>query len=172
MNKVTNSSGYALLGVLFIVMLFGIGAMSTLNYADFVTRRTAEGELIDIGKEYSHAIQSYYQTTPGGMGRYPRSLDDLVEDNRFPEPKRHLRQIYRDPTTGQIAWGTVTAPDGGVMGVYSLNEDEPIREVAPADSKLMLPSKQDEKGYGKWVFGYAPYVPPQTANASSPAATK
>ena len=42
-------------------------------------------------------------------------------------PVRHLRRLYKEPITGQDEWGLVEAPGGGVMGVYSRSEDEPIK---------------------------------------------
>lgn len=163
MKKKADACGYALVGVMFILTLLSIGAMATLTYADFVAKRIAEQELADVGREFSQAIQSYYSTNPSGVRQYPKSLEDLVEDNRFAKPRRHLRRIYRDPITGETTWGSVRSLDGGIMGVYSLSEDEPIKEVAPASvSQAILPAN-DSKGYRRWIFGFTP-INPSTKN--------
>jgi type II secretory pathway pseudopilin PulG len=156
MNSKCRYSGYTLIGLMMILCLLSIGAMATFTYADFVARRIAEDELIDIGREFSQAIQSYYASAPSGVGRYPRGLEDLLEDDRFPQPRRHLRRIYRDPLTGEKSWGTVPSADGGILGVFSLSKEEPLREVLPSSVNFVLQPIQGSSGYEKWVFGYVP----------------
>jgi hypothetical protein len=70
----------------------------------------------------------YFQRSPGTAKRYPARLGDLLEDRRFLSRQRYLRRIYVDPMTGKAEWGLVQAPQGGVMGVYSLAEGKPRGE--------------------------------------------
>jgi len=52
-----------------------------------------------------------------------------VKDPRFPNTVRHLRALYRDPITGGAAWGVILAPGGGIMGVYSNSELNPLKRT-------------------------------------------
>jgi hypothetical protein len=62
------------------------------------------------------------------MQQYPRALEDLLADNRFVVPMRHLRKIYRDPISLTQEWGIVRGPDGGISGVYSPSTAEPMKK--------------------------------------------
>src|SRR4029078_2163166 len=72
------------------------------------------------------AIARFYEGTPGGVKRYPRTLEELLKDPRTPGTQRYLRQLFPDPLGGK-EWGIVKAPDGGVAGVYSLSEEKPLK---------------------------------------------
>lgn len=154
MNAFRRAEGFTLIGVLAIVTLLSIGAMATLNFAHTVTRRAAEAELLEIGGEFSRAFQSYYHSGSAGSTRFPRSLDQLVSDDRFSSPKRHLRRVYRDPMTGVATWGTVPSPDGGIMAVFSLSEDEPLRRDTPSSAHSAPYELEEVHGYSRWKFGF------------------
>ena len=81
-----------------------------------------------MGQQYRSAIESY--RLAGGVNQYPRRLDDLLQDPRLPTIKRHLRRLYPDPITGQSTWGIVKAPDGGILGVFSLSTQEPLKTAS------------------------------------------
>lgn len=79
--------------------------------------------------------------TPGGTGKYPDSLEQLLEDKRSGVTIRHLRKIYLDPMTKTDDWGLVAEPppeDGsgatrsnisnGIIGVYSLSNKKPMKK--------------------------------------------
>jgi hypothetical protein len=82
--------------------------------------------LLFVGGQFRTAIRSYYEAGPVA-GKFPPSLDDLLLDRRVPTPLRHLRRIFTDPVTGKPEWGLIFAPQGGVMGIYSLSEREPMK---------------------------------------------
>lgn len=130
------SAGFTYLGVLLAVALVG----ASLGVIGEVWRtaqlREAERDLRFIGNEIRRAIGRYYNGTPGPVKKFPRSLDDLIQDNRYPGTRRYLRKLYRDPITLSREWGLLPAPDGGIAGVYSLSADEPIGRFLPADSGL------------------------------------
>jgi type II secretory pathway pseudopilin PulG len=88
-------------------------------------QREREKELLFAGDQIRTAIASYYQGTPGGIRKFPATLEELLEDRRYPTVKRHLRRLYRDPLTGAAQWGLIEAPSGGIMGVYSLSSSTP-----------------------------------------------
>jgi hypothetical protein len=116
-------------------------------------RRATEEELLFIGKQFRNAFKTYYESTPRGARPYPQRLSDLLLDPRTSASRRHLRQIFLDPLTGKTEWGTVAAPDGGIIGVYSLASGIPIK-ISGFDSDCEDCS--DKSKYSEWIFQYIP----------------
>src|SRR4030067_2335831 len=80
-------------------------------------------------------------------------LEELLHDPRFPNLVRPLRKLDVDPMTGRAEWGTVKAPDGGIMGVYSLSEEAPIKVANFHDADRQFEGKTK---YNEWMFTYVP----------------
>ncbi len=110
----------------------------TFEIAHTSARRTAETELLAIGKEFERAFASYCRQGAAGGPRFPGSLDDLTRDPRVLGIRRHLRRVYVDPLT-RGAWGTVSAPGGGIMAVYSTSEDQPFQRTSARWSRYLSP---------------------------------
>lgn len=146
-------SGFTYLAVLFIVAAMGLGAAQLGVIWHTVQQRDKEQELLFVGDQFRKAIGLYYQRTPGGAKRYPESLEQLLSDERYPAVQRYLRKIYIDPMSGKAEWGMVPAPGGGVMGVYSLSVDTPIKQANFAFRDGELEGKQK---YSDWQFIYVP----------------
>lgn len=157
------------MSLLFFVAMLGIGLAATAVSWTGASQREKERELLFIGIEFRDAIALYYNRSPGVIKEFPKDLNDLIKDQRYPNIQRYLRRIYRDPMTGQAKWGTVPAPGGGIMGVYSLSSDAPIKKAG---------FTEQQKGFGEagsyadWKFVYQPPTPvvgaaPPTANSSS-----
>lgn len=127
MVRAKKESGFTYLALLAFVAISGAGLAAMGMLWSTAQQREKENDLLFVGNEFRSAIASYYQRTPGTMKRYPSRLEDLVADNRQLATVRHLRKIYADPITVKREWGVVRAPDGGVMGVYSLATDQPIK---------------------------------------------
>lgn len=119
-------------------------------------QREKEAELLFIGQQFRTAIQNYYERSPGAQ-RFPGSLDELLEDKRFPMTTRHLRRIYVDPMTGKPEWGFVTGPDDRIMGVHSLSTSEPLKKGNFSEANDSL---KDKSKYTEWKFVYIPPPPP------------
>ena len=64
-----------------------------------IVQADREAELLFRGQAYRRAIESYYRAN----GVYPRALEDLLKDPRFPS-KRHIRSLYPDPMGKGQAW--------------------------------------------------------------------
>jgi type II secretory pathway pseudopilin PulG len=144
--------GFTYLTVLFFIALLGLALAGTGEVWSTARQREKEAELIWIGNQFIQAIGLYYQRSPGAVKRYPEKLEDLLQDHRYLVTQRYLRRIYRDPMTEKPEWGLIRAPDGGVMGVYSLSSAAAIRKLtATAEAG-------DEDGHRAWRFVY---VPPQ-----------
>lgn len=149
----TRQRGFTYLVLLFSVVLSGVALAAVGTWWSQETRREKETELLDIGGQFRRAIGNYYELSPGTVKRYPRKLEELVFDTRYLTLQRHLRRIYRDPFTGEAKWGIVTAPDGGIMGVHSLSEMNPIKT---AGLGLRDAGLADKSRYSEWRFVYYP----------------
>jgi type II secretory pathway pseudopilin PulG len=145
--------GFTYLGLLIFIAILGLASTATVSVGLVVQRHSAEQELLFIGSQFRDAFRSYYTSTPLGQKPYPATLNDLANDMRFPEPKRHIRKIYVDPITGNADWELVAHPGGGIMGVNSKSEDAPIKIGNFADVDKALEGKGK---YSQWVFFYSP----------------
>jgi type II secretory pathway pseudopilin PulG len=93
-------AGLVLLSLLIALLLMAIAMEGALDVWALQRRRQMEEELLFVGEQYRQAIQSYYL-----VGRaLPASIDDLLEDKRFPCALHHLRRAYPDPMTGKADW--------------------------------------------------------------------
>jgi type II secretory pathway pseudopilin PulG len=109
--------GFTYLGVLLVVAMLGVGLTAVSEVWVTVARRQRMEQLQWVGQQYVHAIGSYYESSPGHVKAYPKTLQDLLEDRRFVVVRRHLRQAYVDPFSGVADWEFLVAPDGGIRGV-------------------------------------------------------
>lgn len=159
-RRTPHQHGFTLLAVIAAMLLLALASNSVLTYVSQQALREREAELLRVGQLYAQAIGSYYEASPGSVKRWPRTLEDLVEDQRFVGIKRHLRQLYADPMTRTTNWGLVNASDGGLTGVYSRSEAQPIRNAAIALGALTL---SPARRYADWQFVYQPApAPPPT----------
>lgn len=146
-------NGFTYLALLFAVALAGIALAATGTIWSTERQRERELELLFVGKQFRQAIQFYYENSPGRVKQYPRSLDDLLLDNRYLGVERRLRQIYVDPVTGEKEWGLDAAPEGGIMGVHSLSNEAPIKTTGFAVRDADFEGKEK---YSDWRFVYRP----------------
>jgi hypothetical protein len=99
-----------------------------LRHERTTQQREREAQLLWVGAQYRQAIGSYHAASPGSIQQFPRTLQDLVEDKRFPTPRRHLRRLYADPITGQPDW-TLVLEQGAIVGVASRSLREPLKQA-------------------------------------------
>ncbi|HWW72111.1 MAG TPA: type II secretion system protein [Duganella sp.] len=148
------AAGFTYVGLLIFIAILALTAASTLQVGALLQRRVAEQDLLAIGKEYQQALISYAKATPLGQNPLPRSFEDLLKDPRYPETRRHLRQVYIDPMTGTAEWGIVTArAGGGIAGIYSLSEASPIKI-----GNFLPPFEafNNKTHYRDWIFSESP----------------
>lgn len=154
-------SGLTYLAVLFAVAISAIVLMGESLFTSIERRRSQEEALLFVGDQFRHAIASYYESSPGPVKHYPSSLDDLVRDSRFLATRRHLRRIYSDPLTEKKTWGQVLAPDGGIMGVYSLENAKPLKQTHFSEQDYEF---ERQSSYENWIFIYrgeqTRFIPP------------
>jgi type II secretory pathway pseudopilin PulG len=121
-------AGFTYLGLIIFVFILGMVGAATLKIGSLLQRAHAEEELLEIGAQFSAALDSYARATPRGQPPQPLSLQELLRDTRFPSPRRHLRRIFVDPVSGKAEWGLVRAGEGGrIMGVHSLSQAAPLK---------------------------------------------
>jgi type II secretory pathway pseudopilin PulG len=161
--------GFTFLGLLIVVMIMGAALAATGTLFSHAAQREKERELLFVGHEFRDAIESYYRRTPGVSSAYPKTLEDLLEDKRFPMPVRHLRRIYADPMTGKPDWVAIEAPGGGIMGVRSRSDAQPIKT---GNFELADAIFEDAKHYADWQFFYKPQELPAAAETPKTPAPK
>lgn len=151
--------GFLLLGMLVALALLSLVAVGTGQRLADQRQRENEAELLFVGEQYRLAILSFWRDSPGGVRRWPTRLDELLEDQRFPMPRRHLRRLYPDPLAPDRPWGLVTQ-GAAILGVYSDAPGVPFRRAgfAPAHASFENASR-----YADWRFLAEPPAPAQPA---------
>ncbi len=142
-------AGVVLLALLLALALGGIAMMAAVDVASLTRQRANEQELLFVGDQYREAIRRYYFGAPPGTPRIlPASIDDLLEDDRFPTPVHHLRRRYPDPMTASPEWGEVRVGTR-LSGVYSLSEKQPVKQQGFTPAYEPFSGKA---AYRDWVF--------------------
>lgn len=119
--------GLVLLAVLMLLVLAGLAVLVGAEVWATALQREREAELLFAGEQYRRAIESYWRASPAPVKTLPTSLDQLLEDDRFPTPVRHLRRRYADPITGTTEWALVKIGNG-IAGVHSTSRDTPLKQ--------------------------------------------
>ena len=164
-------AGFTYIGMLVTVAIVGVGLALTGEAWRTTAQRERERELLFAGDEIRRAITRYYESTPGTGKQFPKSLEDLLRDSRYPTTRRYLRKVYLDPMTGKRDWGIVKGPGDGIMGVYSLSTQAPLKRA-----NFISPYTAFERAesYAGWRFVHAeapiaqPGLVPGAAAAAPP----
>jgi len=160
------AQGFTYIGLLVAVALAGLGLAVTGEAWRTTAQREKERELLFVGDEFRKAIKQYYESTPGGMKQFPKSLEALLKDERYPTTRRYLRKIYRDPMTGKRDWGLVRGPGESIMGVYSLAPGTPIKR---ANFPTEYSSFERAESYTAWRFAFSEAGAAASSEATAPA---
>lgn len=143
---------YILILIALVVMGIMVGRASETAY--IALQRDRERQLLFAGFAYYHAIRQFHQS----HGYYPRSLNDLLKDPNSLH-RVYLRQLYPDPMQsfqelrGDTGWRLIRAEDGGIAGVASRSNKEPLRKV---DFPLGFDKFENSISYSDWEFEYTP----------------
>lgn len=151
--------GFTLTAVVAATLLLALATERVMGVVSHEAQRQREAQLLRQGAAHADAIRSYYLATPGAVKRWPGTLADLVEDKRFVQVRRHLREAYGDPVT-RGGWELLPAPDGGIAGVRSTSTRRPLQTAAVQAGELSLAAAQR---YSDWQF--VPRLPPPEAAA-------
>jgi type II secretory pathway pseudopilin PulG len=139
--------------VLVAIVVVGILAEVATLVSTRLVKTEREAELLYRGQAYRNAIRSYYDAG-ATVTTYPRNLEDLLSDPRFPN-RHHLRALYPDPMVrdDSKAWQPIRALDGGISGVASRSTEEPLKKTnfPPGFERF-----SGARSYSEWWFEYAP----------------
>jgi type II secretory pathway pseudopilin PulG len=145
----SRQQGAVLLVVLLFVLVTTLGASSLVEMHQTQTRREKEEQLLFAGDQYRRAIASYYgMVPPGGARALPRTIEDLLNDQRFTKPVQHLRRAYPDPMTGRVDWELVQGV-GGFVGVRSRSTMEPFKK---SGFEMRYRIFENRASYAQWEF--------------------
>lgn len=140
--------GFTYLGLLFALAIASVALAGTGVLWHFEGRREKEKELLFAGEAYRRALASYYDLSPGGEKQYPRQLEELLLDKRFPVPVRHLRQLYRDPMTRDGKWQLLILQER-IYGVASSSREVPIKHAGFGAGQEAF---EKAGSYAEWRF--------------------
>jgi len=143
------SAGFTYISVLILVVIAGIALTGASRYWSIAVKRDKEAELLFRGDQIEKAIESYYNSAKGGQQKYPRTLKDLLKDNRHHIIKKHLRKIYQDPMTKDGEWEKILDSGGGIKGVYSKSTDKPLKTGGFTKEYKDF---EDSEKYSDWKF--------------------
>ena len=144
-------NGFILIALLVIINIMGLSLSMYGRYWKTVIKREKEKELLFRGTQIIKAIGNYYENSSGTYKRFPVSLDDLLKDPRFLKTTRYLRKKYNDPISGNSEWGIVTDKKGGIKGIYSKSDAEPLKKGNFPDELSYFAGK---RRYSDWKFIY------------------
>ncbi|TCW77977.1 hypothetical protein C5O80_32910 [Burkholderia sp. SRS-46] len=142
--RAARERGLVLLALLIALMLMSIALAGALDVWALQRRREQEKQLLFAGDQYRRAIVHYYR-----LARvYPESVDELVDDTRFPTPLHHLRRAYPDPLTGRTDWMFLWRADR-FYGVYSSVDQATVKR---AGFPRLYADFEGAETYRKWKF--------------------
>jgi type II secretory pathway pseudopilin PulG len=124
MGSAGEQRGFTFIGLLVTVAVMGLLLTLVARVWSTSEQRERETQLLFAGHAYRLAIGSYFASGH----RFPATLEELLQDERNPIPRHHLRRLYPDPMTGKADWTLVLTPDGqGIMGVASSAKVAPLK---------------------------------------------
>lgn len=152
--RTSNSArGFTYIALLVAIIIIGISLGAAGKYWQNVLLREKEEELLFRGGQYRLAIERYFLAIPGKF-QYPQNIDELLKDSRSATGKRHLRQKYKDPITGEDFEVIRDMTKGNrITGVYSKSDREPLRTAGFEDPYKEFEGK---KTYNEWKFLVTP----------------
>ena len=153
--------GVALLALLVALALMGVALLSAAETTALTRQRAREQELLFVGDQYRQAIERFYYAAPPGTPRLlPQTPEQLLLDDRYPQPVQHLRRLYLDPFTGEpLQW---VRQGDRLSGVRSAAQTAPLKRTGFAPLYVGFAAAAD---VSQWVFLFKPpLAPPNLAN--------
>jgi type II secretory pathway pseudopilin PulG len=147
-SAIRNSSGFTYIALLAAIVIIGITLGSAAKSWQNVAQREKEEELLFRGNQYRIAIESYYNYQ--GRHQYPNTIDVLLKDERSINGKRHLRQQYKDPMTGEDFEVVRDMFHGdAIKGVFSKSDKTPLKQTGFPEE---LKDFEGKTRYSEWQF--------------------
>lgn len=144
MTPLHRQQGFGYIMAMIALVVIAILAQTAATMSSYQTRRDKEAELLFRGQAYQHAIAGFVRS---GDGRYPKRLEDLLQDPRS-AGRHHLRALYPDPITGGD-WVLLRSATGGIVGVASASTDEPFKKTG---FPRALVGFEEALSYRDWEF--------------------
>jgi len=145
--------GFTYIFALMLILITSASLMVAHKQWRTIMQREHEIEMLYRGEQILTAIESFYLNSPDGSKIYPQSFKVLLKDNRFPNLKRHLRKLYKDPMTREGHWGIIYDGKGRIKGVFSTSSETPLKQSGfPKRFKAF----EKKKKYKQWKFVYEP----------------
>lgn len=119
--------GFTYLLLLFSLAIAGVVLAALGTQWQVAAQRERETELLFRATQIRDALQRFHDQTPDGQARLPRTLDELLTDTRWPEPRHHLRRLYADPFTRAADWQLLREAGGGIVGLHSRSAQPALR---------------------------------------------
>ena len=168
-QRLPRSGGFTYIGLLILVAIIAVAATATIQLGAVVQRRDAELQLLYVGNQLRLALASYRDSSPVGAPPFPKELEELLKDPRYPAPRRHLRSVPVDPMTGTTKWGLMRSPEGWIIGVYSLSNAAPIKV---ANFEAEFASFEGKAKVSEWVFSALPALMQRPVDPKMPTTGK
>ena len=147
-SAILNHTGFTYIALLAAIVIIGITLGSAAKSWQNIAQREKEEELLFRGNQYRLAIERYYNAL--GRRQFPNSIDDLLMDSRTPVGKRHLRQRYLDPITGEDFEVVRDMFQGNtIKGVFSKSEKTPVKQAGFPEE---LKDFEGQTKYSEWQF--------------------
>jgi type II secretory pathway pseudopilin PulG len=157
--------GIVLLALLMMILLGAIFSTRAIEVWATARQREKEAELLFVGEQYRAAIRHYYFSSPNARTRaLPTRLEDLLLDDRFPVPVRHLRRLYPDPISGGDF--ELLRQGNRIAGVYSASNAQPLK-IANFDNKDQS-TFVAKSSYREWVFVFVAPKPAPPRRLTGP----
>ena len=157
--------GLMLIALLLMLMLVAVGALAAGEVWSTTAKREREVELLWVGEQYRHAIESYWKMTPGPRKVYPTSISQLLDDDRFPNAVHHLRAAYHDPMAPDTDLEPITL-NNALIGVHSTSKAVPMK-------RALFPARYQQfalaEDYSQWQFVFLPPAKPGSPGSTSAA---
>ena len=149
----SGEKGFTYPAALAMIIIVSISLMVVQKQWSTIVKRDKEKELFFRAEQIVQAIESFYKSSSKESKQYPKRLQVLLKDNRFPGLKRHLRKIYMDPITEDGKWGIIYDGKGGIKGIFSKSRAEPLKT---GNFPEIYKSFENKRKYNDWKFVYEP----------------
>ena len=162
----SGQTGFTYIVALAAIVIVGIVIAAGHSSTWYLQQSNREAELLFRGEAYRRAIGSYYQASPG-VKAFPKALKQLLSDPRLPDSRPHIRKLYNDPMARgeDKSWQLIRAKDGGIAGVVSKSEDEPLKKAGFTKEHAKF---ANAKSYTEWEFEYKPKKTQPSAKTRTP----
>jgi type II secretory pathway pseudopilin PulG len=160
-------SGVVLLALLIALSLLGVALLAGAQVTATLRQRAHEQELLFVGDQYRRAIERYYYAAPPGSPRLlPQNVEQLLLDDRYPQPVQHLRRAYADPFGADWTWVRI---GDRLAGVHSSSHVVPLKRSRFKSRDTGFAAAGD---VSQWVFVFTPPLPAAAPGAPRPPAPR